>query len=104
VKRPESRLAGSSESPAFEVSQPCATLGGLVLSLREPKVVSDLRQLTVALFKMIRGLPKHLRPTVAGRIEQHSLDAWLVTRSCAAATSTLSSRALSGDTSRLAAC
>ena len=46
------------------------------MSLREPKVVSDLRQLTVAVFKMSRGLPKHLRPTVAGRIEQHSLDAW----------------------------
>ena len=73
------------------------------MSLKEPKVVNGLRQLTVAFFKMSPGLPKHLRPTVAGRIEQHSLDAWLGTGSCAPATLTLSSRDLSCDASRLAA-
>ena len=62
------------------------------MSLREPKVVSDLRQLTVAVFKMSRGLPKHLRPTVAGRIEQHSLDAWLGTRHFALTAGVLKSK------------
>ena len=55
-------------------------------------MVSDLRQFTVALFKMSSGLPKHLRPTVAGRIEQHSLDAWLGARHFALTTGVLKSK------------
>lgn len=50
------------------------------LSVKEPKIVCDLRQLTTAVFTMSRGLPKHLRPTIASRIERHCLDAWLGTR------------------------
>jgi len=50
------------------------------LSLKVPKVVSDLKSLSVAVFRATQLLPKHMRPKVGGRIEDHCLDAWLLGR------------------------
>lgn len=59
------------------------------MALKDPKVVSDLKSLSVAAFRATKLLPKHMRPKIGGRIEDHCLDAWLLGRQFALTTKEL---------------
>ena len=45
-----------------------------------PKIVKDLNSLTLAIFRLSKSLPKHLRPTIASRVENLCLDSLLAVR------------------------
>jgi hypothetical protein len=47
------------------------------MSPSTPKIVKDLHQFNLAVFRMGKALPKHMRPTLAGRLEARSMDALL---------------------------
>ena len=47
------------------------------MSPSTPKIVKDLHQFNLAVFRLGKSLPKHLRPTLAGRLESQSIEALL---------------------------
>lgn len=50
------------------------------MSFEPPKIVKDLHEFSISIFHLGRSIPKHLRPSLASRMENMMLDALLEVR------------------------